>query len=96
MNTIRRQKTARFRSAINGLLPIIIFFVVLPQGSSTAMLGGTALVLVVFCFSLDFTPTPLLDPRGTRAKAGFICLTAACVTITAYFVVQSFVQGHLP
>jgi hypothetical protein len=93
MKNIKRKPVSGFKSALLGLLSLTILFV-LPHWGATAMLVGSALAMVVSCFVWDFAPSRF-DPQGTRARAGFICLTAACVIVAAYYVVQSVMRGHL-
>jgi len=78
---------------IVALLSIVILFIKLHRGA-TAVLAGGALGLVVCCVICDFTPGPF-DPRGTRVKAGFICLTVMIFLVIITLLTADFLhQGR--
>ena len=59
----------------------------------TATLAGSALALLVYSFAFNFTAGPF-DPRGTRVRAVFVCLTAVVGVAAAIAVAESLMQGH--
>ena len=86
MKIINWLRTGKVRSAIMAGFSITILLV-LPHWGAKAMMVGSALSMVVYCFIYEFTPGPF-DPHGTRAKAGFIALTLVLVAAAIFMIVQ--------
>lgn len=82
--------TSRSDPLITALIPFVILFI-LPYWGPLVMAVGSIAALIYFRLTIDFRPGPL-DPRGTRIKSGFTCLTVALSLVTIFTIVRSLIH----